>query len=132
MNKESRNKIIRYCISLLLGVLVTITHTTYIVIPILFIFILIINLLNFYQIQKLYKELIETSESMRIYKKERWKSYFEYSGETLNNMIQSYDSIIDSHEKIIRQTSEHLTKYDYFLSRSQKEKVKEIRESSRV
>lgn len=132
MEKESRNRIIRYCISLLLGVLVTLTHTTYIVLPILLIFILIINLLNFYQTQKLYKELIETAESMRIYEQERWKSYFEYTGETLNNIIQSYDSIIDSHKEILKQTSEFLTKYDSFLLRRQKEKVNEIRESSRA
>ena len=132
MEKESRNKIIRYSISLLLGITVTITHTTHIVLPILLIFILIIYLHNFIMIQKFYKELIETAESMKIYKQERWKSYFEYSGETLNKMIQSYDSIIDSQKAIIEQTSEHLTKYDYFLSRRQKEKVNEIRESSRA
>lgn len=132
MEKESRNKIIRYCISLLLGITVTITHTTHIVLPILLIFILIIYFHNFIMIQKFYKELIETAESMKIYKHERWKSYFEYSGETLNNMIQSYDSIINSQKEIIEQTSEHLTKYDYFLSRRQKEKVNEIRESSRA
>ncbi len=132
MEKESRNKIIRYCISIVLGILVTITHTTYIALPILLIIILITYLHNFIMIQKFYKELIETAESMRIYKQERWKSYFDYTGETLNNIIQSYDSIIDSHEEILKQTSEILTKYDYFLSRKQKEKVNEIRESSRA
>lgn len=132
MEKESRNKIIIYCISTLLGFLVTITHTTYIVLPILLIFILIIYLRIFIMIQKFYKELIETSESMSIYKNRRWKSYFEYTGETLNNIIQSYDNIIDIQLKRIELISKQLIKYGYFLSKKQKEKVKEIRESSRA
>lgn len=132
MNKESRSKIIRYCICILLGILTALTNTTYIVLSILLLFILINNFLIFFKIQKLYKELIEDVENMSIYKKERWKSYFEYTGETLNSIIQLYDNMIDNQKHIIKKTSELLTEYDCFLSRKQKEKVNEIRESSRA
>lgn len=132
MNKESRSKIIIYCISNLLGILSVLTNTVYIVLSILLLFILINNFLIFLKIQKSYKELIENVEKISIYKKKRLKSYFEYTGETLNNIIQLYDSIIDMRKKILKLTLEIITEYDSFLFRRQKEKVNEIRESSRA
>lgn len=142
-----KRNIIIVIVAIILSTVAELTNTTHILYISIFVIITVSYLLlvltriylaisKIYYSNKYYRKLVKTTEKIKQYEDEKYKTYFMLSGKELEERIKLYDEYLDEGNDLIKSILDYLKDKKKYLSKNKYEHVlelvnNEIRETSR-